>query len=370
MPAVGGTVEWIEDPERLGTLAEAWDALAERDGTPFSSHAWFDCWWNAFGNAGGLAVCVLWRGDELAAVLPLRREGGALRSLANLHTPLFCPLAADRAALEQVLAATLDTHAVEVELFGVPDGDPALAALCRASAERRRLVHREPQHVSPIVDTSGTLAAYLAERGGRFREIVRRRRKMEREHGARFAPIGPPDDLSRELQRGLELEARGWKGKAATAIISDTRTEAFYRRLAERFHASGELRFSTLELEGRLVAFDLALVHADRYWLLKTAYDESWARFGPGMALRVSVIQRCFELGLEAHEFLGDDMEHKRRFSTSERRHQGIRSYSRRPRSALGYVYRRRARPVLRRAYRRLAPTRSGRRSGRWTRVG
>jgi hypothetical protein len=67
------------------------------------------------------------------------------------------------------------------------------------------------------------------------------------------------------------------------------------------------------------------------------------------------VLEKCFELGLEAHELLGGQDEWKLKFSTSERRHVTLRCFGRRPAARGWYAYRRWARPALRSAYRRAA---------------
>lgn len=355
-------MEWIETRERLAdpALTGAWDLLAQSEGTPFSRSTWFRCWWDAFGPPRRLAGCAVWRGDALVAMFPLYRERDRLRTLTNAHTPLFRPLASDPAALASVLGEAVGACS-ELEVFGLPEDEPPLGELERIAAERRRLYLRERQHISPIVDTSGDLERYLGERRSALRETARRRRKMTRENAAVLRAIERPQDLRSEVERGLRLEASGWKGDIGTAILSDTRTAAFYNSLAAAFHATDELRVSSLELNGELAGFDFALLVGGRYWLLKTAYDESQARLGPGMALRLSVIERCFELGLQAHEFLGGDMEYKRRFSTADRTHVAFRAYRQAPVAATRYAYRRRARPLLRRAYRRFRAHRTGR---------
>src|SRR6185369_5086932 len=97
------------------------------------------------------------------------------------------------------------------------------------------------------------------------------------------------------------------KGASGTAIISDPRTETFYREVASSFAERDELRLSRVVLDGHWAAFDLCL--------LKTGYDERFRRLAPGLVMRLSIIERCFELGLEAHELLGDDTEWKRKFA-------------------------------------------------------
>ena len=177
---------------------------------------------------------------------------------------------------------------------------------------------------------------------------------MAREHLAEQLIVDVPADLERELERGLRVEASGWKGRSGTAILSRHDTTTFYREVARAFHARGELRLSSILLDGQAVAFDLSLLYGSRLHLLKTGYDERFRRLAPGLVLRLSVIERCFELGLSAHELLGDDAEWKRKFSNRDRSHNGFRAYAHRPVALSRYGYRRFARPVLKEVRQRL----------------
>ena len=348
-------IEWVTEPPRFTSLAEEWDALARRHSTPFVRHAWFSAWWAAFGAGRPLRVCLLWEDARLVAAFPLfAARRGRLSAMANVHSPLFRPLARDDEALEGLSVSVARAGAPELEVPALAVDDLALAVLTRVLERERRTNLVEPQETSPLTDTSGDLEAYRREKKSKLREVERRRRKLLREHRVELTLIERPRDLEVELQRGLEVEASGWKGEAGTAILSSEDTTRFYRSVARAYHESGDLRFSGLSVDGRLVAFDYAILHGGRYHLLKTGYDESLRRLGPGLALRLAVIERCFELGLAAHEFLGEAYDWKLMFATGEREHRMLRSYRRRPVAMLRHQYRRRARPLLRRAYRRV----------------
>ncbi len=125
--------------------------------------------------------------------------------------------------------------------------------------------------------------------------------------------------------------------------------------MADAYQRLGELRLSTITLDGELAAFDLCLLHANRLWTLKGAYDESHRRLSPGMVLLLWEIERSFELGLEAVELLGGIEEYKLAFATSEREHRRFRAYRRRPAPLARFAYRRWARPALRTGYRQLS---------------
>lgn len=268
---MGERVEWISDSSRLVGVSDGWNALAEGPLEPFLSSHWFRCWWDAFGEGHALRTCTLWRDGRLAGVFPLRAGGDRrLAAVANDHSPVFQPLAADESALETLVETVFDSSR-QLDVESVPAEGPVLAVLERTARRRRWLRVVESLFASPMVATGGDFQSYREPRKHRWREMERRGRKLRREHQTEFRLIAEPRDLDRELGAGLALEASGWKGSAGTAILASASTAGFYRSLAKGLHARGELRLSTLVSDGEVIAFDLALEHGSRYFLLKTA---------------------------------------------------------------------------------------------------
>ncbi len=299
---------------------------------------------------GALNVCVVWDGKDLVAALPLHRRGAWLHATANDHSPAYRPLARDAAALRCLVAAIVQTRS-PIEARAIPADEATCSNLMAATEDRGSLSILEPDQISPLTEITGTFEQYRDERRAKWREIERRGHKMAREHDVCLTVIDEPEGPEPGLTEGLALEAAGWKGRKGTAILCDERATVFYRELASRFHAGGELRFSALRIDGRLAAFDLALLHKRRYYLLKTAFDEGHRTLAPGLALRRAVIEQSFEMGLEAHEFLGPDLAWKRLFATGARPHAVWRSYPRSALPSLRYAYRRHARPRLKETY-------------------
>lgn len=350
-------VEWIDDPDAFRALAPDWDELLPADSRPFDLHCWYEAWWNAFGKPLELSVCTVRRDGVLAGVLPLARDDSGLRALANDHSPVFRPIAREAETRAALLNAAMEKGARGLNLPSFPAEDPCLEPARDGGAPMSVLL--EPGRVSPIIDIEGDFEAWRKGSKPRWGAPLERfRRKMGRDHEADFTIVEPPANLEADLEDGFRVEASGWKGQAGTAILSAPDTEAFYRRLAADFHRRGELRLSRIVLDGQTAAFDLCLLHRNRLYLLKTGFDESFRRLAPGLVMRLSIVERCFELGLEAHELLGDDSEWKRKFATGERSHVDMLAYPRGPRGHARQAYRARLRPVLKRAYRRLRPRR------------
>jgi CelD/BcsL family acetyltransferase involved in cellulose biosynthesis len=348
-------VEWVESPQHFEELASEWDSALPEETRPFDLHCWYLAWWRAFGDDAELAICTVRRNGELAGTFPLLGGESGIRALANAHTPSFRPLACDQDAMEALVAATMERGRREVELISLPEGDPSLESLSAGARQASMLPLVEAAYASPLVETDGDFDAWRKQSKKRWGAPLERfRRKMGRDHEAQFEIVVPPTDLERELNEGFEVEASGWKGEAGTAITSNPQTEAFYREVARSFAERGELRFSRIRLDGRDAAFDLCVLHGSRLYLLKTGFDEDFRRLAPGLVMRLSIIEHCFEQGLRSHELLGTESEWKAKFATSKRPHVNLRAYRRNPIGLSRYTYRTVLRPRLKRVYRRL----------------
>jgi CelD/BcsL family acetyltransferase involved in cellulose biosynthesis len=347
-------VEWIGEVERFAELEEQWDWLAVRERAPFARHAWFWAWWDAFGAGRELSICAVWRGRRLVAVLPLWRQGGALRAMANVHTPVFQAPACDHHARRAAFTAALEAAPGALEIEALAASDSALATLARDSRGAGLLSLVESTHTSPIIDLHADFAAYRELHPSRCRKLSKLGRKLLRDYEAEVALIEAPEDLDTELDRAFDVEAAGWKGAAGTAMASTEETTRFYRSVANAYQRFGELRLSTITLDGELAAFDICLLSSNRLWTLKGSYNERYGRLSPGNVLLLWEIERSFELGLRAVELLGDAEQYKLGFATSEREHRRFRAYARRPASVARFAYRRWARPMLKEGYRQL----------------
>ncbi len=326
----------------LEAIAHAWDDLAALDPTPFSLSAWYAAWWEGYGDGRAMRVCTVWDAGELVALLPLCARDERLETMANVESCVCRPLARDRDALRQVTEAALGERYGLLEVKRLPAGDAAIDALGDAARTARRLHLVEPDITSPIVETRGTLEDYRAAHKSKWhKNMWRLYRKLVRDHDADLRLIEPPSALGAELATGFAVESSGWKRSAGSAIFSRPENEVFYRRLAERFHARGELRISSIWIDGRMVAWDLGILHGNRLYSPKSGYLEELRPLAPGLVLELATIERCFEEGIEAHELLGSDEDYKLKFSTTERRHRVFRAFPRRPRPALHYAWRR-----------------------------
>jgi CelD/BcsL family acetyltransferase involved in cellulose biosynthesis len=341
-------LEWITDPARFRELEPDWDQLAELHRTPFLRHRWIRSWWDTFGGRRRLAIIALWERDELAALFPVAAKGRNLAGLAGPAAPEFRPFGRSPSAVRAVVDAALAVRPSTLSLYAVPVDDVATDALDAGARQHRCVVARERMQVSPYVPCTGSYSQYLASLNRDVRRVATaRKRSLESDHDVVWTVWRTSLDLPRELDEALALENSGWKHSQGGAVLSSPQTTAFYHEFARAFNADGRFALAKLEVDGRLAAVVIGLVDFDRFWLLKTAYDESLRRYSPGMMLALSITERCFELEFEAFELLGDLTEWKRRLHPETRTYDTFRLYRRRPLPLAMLGYRRHLYPPL-----------------------
>jgi CelD/BcsL family acetyltransferase involved in cellulose biosynthesis len=238
-------------------------------------------------------------GGELLLALPVAR-----RPIPPVSTSWISPLTpggAPHLDAEQgpaAIAALLDELGRPLLLNGIPAEGPFLDALRKSSA-----------HLS-VIETWQRAALRIAGGFAAWQEsaIDRKHRKEYRRQRARLADQGdlrvkslnPGADVRPFVNALLDLEAAGWKGRAGTAIKAQSGLAAAFREVCDGLHAAGALRFWQIALAGRPIAGLYAIVEGDCAWLGKIAYDETLARYSPGVQIILEATERLFaEPGLK-----------------------------------------------------------------------
>lgn len=278
--------------EPFDPVVDAWGELCRRtDASPFLRPEWHQHWRDTFA-PGAVTVATLRSGGELRAALPLLRRGRRLATVHNGHTPATGPVATDDRALAELVRGLCDRAPNGLVLDGLTL-DPAKEALWHdaLSVPHRRL---EVTGVHRRTDASRDWDGFVAGRKASIRKMIRRaHRRAERFGAVEFATFTHVDTSL--LQKCFLVEASGWKGREGTAIAQLPAVRHFYENVVDWAASEGWLHLSTLRIDGRLAAFELALRHGGVLYLLKTGFDEDLAAAGPGMLLVYEVLRRAFD---------------------------------------------------------------------------
>jgi len=288
----------LEAPE----LRLAWDGLARKASEP---NPFFESWYllpalRAFDPCGEVRILRLERDGALAGLVPLHRASRYygrplphwsvwLHGNAFLGTPLVEQGAepdfwtALTARLDQQGGAGLFLH-----LPHLPTNGPLCRTLARIAAAQDRplgLVYREERAMlaSPLsseayleVSLSGKKRKELRRQFNRLGELGELRVERRRDDG----------DLSDWIDQFLALEHSGWKGGAGSALASHQATTHLFREELHGAAARGRLERLTLWLDDAPIAMLASFITPPGAFSYKTAFDERFARFSPGVLLQ------------------------------------------------------------------------------------
>jgi hypothetical protein len=255
---------------------------------------WLNCWLAAY--APDARAHIAWRGQLL---LPqhLTRPWPALRILhgpTNLQTPRFEPAfgaPGEHPPLRHLLA---QSGSAALWLDYVPQAQ--LDGL-RSDLQGEGLALADIPHAAcPVTDCSQGFDGFVARRGKRERQRIRKLLRQADDPGAalRLVITGDPAAVPAALERCLLLEQCGWKGQAGSAVLDDPADAAFYRALAASMAAAGLLRLALLEDDrGELIAFELCILWGNRLVALKTSCSEQHLDLSPGHLLALLHIRQC-----------------------------------------------------------------------------
>jgi CelD/BcsL family acetyltransferase involved in cellulose biosynthesis len=286
-----------------GPAVERWDALAL---DPAEPNPFFESWYllpalRRFDKAGRVEILRFERGGQLIGLMPIERSWRYQRwPLPHLRTWLHpncfaaTPLVASgcERAFWSAFLAWADANggpALFVHLPEMPiDGQLAATLRAEAAAQARRieLVHRQER---ALLDSDLGPTAYLEQ------ALSGKKRKELRRQHARLAEAGKlklerfDDDrcLATWIDHFLALEASGWKGAAGSALSAHDATTGLFREALRGAAERGRLERLSLTLDARPVAMLANFITAPGAFAYKTAFDERFARFSPGVLLQL-----------------------------------------------------------------------------------
>ena len=280
----------------------AWDALAECAAEPNPFH---EAWYllaalRAHDPAGSVKLLRVEADGDLAGILPLQPTGRYYRwPIPHLsgwsHANCFLgqPLVArglERPFWRAVLAwADRNAgRALFLHLLHMPLDGPLYAALQSVLAEQGRLgavVHREERAL--LASEQSPQDYFEASLSAKKRKELRRQYTRLSELGElSFERSSDDTGLTRWAEDFLALEHSGWKGAQGSALASHQTTTRMFKEALSGAAARGRLERLTLTLNGEPIAMLVNFITAPGAYSYKTAFDERYARFSPGVLIQ------------------------------------------------------------------------------------
>ena len=145
----------------------------------------------------------------------------------------------------------------------------------------------------PEADAGTYFAHHVSSSVQRTQRRVARR--LEEQGSVSVSCYRTAESSDSMLEHFLRLEASGWKAAAGTALRNNQRSESFFREMVTRSMVHGKLSFLAVELNGQPISMLCDLYAGDRGYAFKTAFDEHFQEFSPGMMAELRNIEHMHD---------------------------------------------------------------------------
>ncbi len=300
-------VEW-RALAALETIAAEWRELAAQALEPniFYEPAFALAAAPIFGRDVGAVL--VWSGTRPRKLLgffparPTARRYGlklpVLVGWTHPFAPLGTPLVA-RDAAEPVIAAWLahvgtDRTLPGLWLLPLVAADGPFAAALETILRRTGMASADfNRHQRPLLAPPEERTNYVAHALGprRHRDLRRIGRRLAELGAILFTAATEQAAVAEAIEDFFMLEASGWKGEAGTAAAQDPDVWHFITVALAALAGEGKVAINRIMVDGRAIAAAITLRSGDHAWYWKTAYDEAYARYAPGVFLTAALTE-------------------------------------------------------------------------------
>lgn len=299
----------------IAGLAQEWERLGCAAGSP---NPFFERWFllpslEAFDESGIVDLGLLVGDGKLRGLIPLfsskSYHGRPLPHLtAWLHANMFCgaPLVAPGYE-ERFWSACLQAlderpgKAWFLHLRHLPEAEPvtsALASVCvRSGRDLRMVLETQRALLQSDASPQDYLASSMTTKARK--ELRRQHKRLEETGRVEWHRSRNADEIEKWIGAFLKLEGKGWKGDAQSALADDPRTRNLFRSALIGASRRGRLERLALRVDGEPVAMLATFLTQPGSFAFKTAFDEGYARFSPGMQLQLENLSLLEDQAIE-----------------------------------------------------------------------
>jgi peptidoglycan/xylan/chitin deacetylase (PgdA/CDA1 family)/CelD/BcsL family acetyltransferase involved in cellulose biosynthesis len=317
-----------ESWEDLSNLRSDWNCLLAEScsDTIFLTWEWCEAWWKTYGDGLSLFVLSAWEEDELVGIAPFYADTSRYWPKMRTHMRMLGDGSGDSDYLDcftkrgqerQILLSFLEfLDSVPrrwdwIQIEGVPQDSPCLAALSQTATERgwRIVSENIPCAALRLPDTWDK---YLDSLRPRVRAKVRSALNyFEEQLTVTPTECASGGELDTWLAQLFDLHARRWQTRSGPGVFQNQSRRLFYRALSDSCLQKGWLAFHRLAWGDRPLALQFGFRYHNRFYALQEGYDPSFKALRPGIALRAWIVRDGIERRLENYDFLAGTSRHK-----------------------------------------------------------
>jgi len=300
----------VSSLERLASIERQWQELGARAAEP---NPFYEPWMllpalRAFATGDRVRVLLALAphpspsnkgGWLLCGVFPVEITARRVQLWKHPYCYLCTPLL--RAGYEREAVAAffdwLEKHAPLVRLEDVPGEGPFRLLLVEELYRRRWPYAVSAWYTRALFKPAATGQDFLERslNGKRRKELRRQRSRLAELGRLELFELAPGEDPSSSVEDLFRLESNGWKGRGKDAAIRKEAHRAYLLEMAKQAQERGKLMMMGLRLDGRPIAVKYNLLANEGSFAFKIAYDESFARYSPGVLLELDNVEKLHE---------------------------------------------------------------------------
>jgi Acetyltransferase (GNAT) domain len=153
--------------------------------------------------------------------------------------------------------------------------------------------------VEAAQDSRAYMEAALSKK--KIKEYRRLAQRLSEQGDMRFECLQPGAEVQPWLDEFMRLEASGWKGREGSAFASTEPDRRYFTDIVTQAHARGRLALLALRLDGVAIAMKCNFVGSHGAWSFKIGFEETHAKYSPGVLLELENIRSAFDERSEAN---------------------------------------------------------------------
>jgi len=158
------------------------------------------------------------------------------------------------------------------------------------------------------IPTDRPFDEYWSERSRNLRRNIIKKTNRLNDHGIVWSlkQITDPEKLPDAVRTYGEIEQRGWKGEAGTAVDINDNSGSFYVEMLDRFAARGQATAYQLIFDNEPVASAITIKGCGMMVILKITFDEAKSDYSPGLLMMYELHKVAFmDPSVEMIEYYG-----------------------------------------------------------------
>ncbi len=320
----GVSVFAIDDIRSLDAFQ--WDELCANcpDLTVFQSRGWLQTYAHVFlGSPEDMRIIVATEGSRLVGLAPLMRARDSRRSRGTK----WLILGDDYSDYQSFLAWRGSPKIIEALLDGIdrflPPGESiafldvpqfSVLGLCLAARAARGQVIQQGATTCPALQIRHNprgVARVLAKAS-----LRRSERSLSTLGAVTLQHSWNAAEIAERLPVLYAQHEIRWRGSSSPSLFCSAKPQEFYRKITAVLAPQGGVHYTTVSLDGRVVAQHFGLRSRDTLIWYKPAFDVALREHSPGDVLIKALVQYASDTGLQELDFSRGDESFKNRFAS------------------------------------------------------